>query len=112
MSVNSKTDPYLDAWIWISRTRDSLFSARRKELHRYGISARQASVLFVLEALGDKANPSEIAYWLLREPHSITEFLKRMERDGFIERTKDPERRNVIRVKLTEKGRKAFHSWK
>lgn len=108
MSVSPQTDRYLDMWVWLSRTRDAIFSARRKELHKYGISARQASALFVLDALGDKAMPSEIAHWLLREPHSITEFLKRMEKDGLIERTKDPQRRNVIRVRLTEKGRKAF----
>ena len=102
------TDPYLNSWIWLSRTRDAVFSARRKELHRYAISARQASVMFVIQALGDKATPSEISRWLLREPHSVSEFLQRMEKDGLIQRSPDPRRRNVLRIKLTENGMKAF----
>jgi rRNA processing protein Gar1 len=81
MNKGPHTDPHLNSWIWLSRTRDAVFAARRKELHRYDISARQASVMFVIQALGDKATPSEISRWLLREPHSVSEFLQRMEKD-------------------------------
>jgi DNA-binding MarR family transcriptional regulator len=107
MDKGPHTDLHLNSWIWLSRTRDAVFSARRKELHRYAISARQASVMFVIQALGDKATPGEISRWLLREPNSVSEFLKRMEKDGLIKRSPDPRRRNVVRVKLTEKGIKA-----
>jgi DNA-binding MarR family transcriptional regulator len=87
MDKGPHTDPHLNSWIWLSRTRDAVFSARRKELHRYAISARQASVMFVIQALGDKATPGEISRWLLREPNSVSEFLKRMEKDGLIKRS-------------------------
>jgi len=107
MDKSPHTDPHLNSWIWLSRTRDAVFNARRKELSKYAISARQASVMFVIQALGDKATPGEISRWLLREPNSVSEFLKRMEKDGLIKRSQDPRRRNVMRVKLTEKGIKA-----
>ena len=64
--------------------------------------------MFVIQALGDKATPGEISRWLLRKPNSVSEFLQRMEKDGLIERYQDPRRRNVVRVKLTENGMKAF----
>ena len=108
MRIGPHNDPQLGLWMWLSRTRDAIFKARMRELRKYGISARQASVLFVLKALGEKANPTEVARWLLREPHSVSEFMKRMEKDGLVKRKNDVTRRNVIRIKLTAKGEKAF----
>jgi len=85
-----------------------MFKARMRELRKYGISARQASVLFVLKALGERATPTAVARWLVREPHSISEFMKRMEKAGFVKRVNDATRKNVIRIKLTNKGEEAF----
>ena len=98
------------SWVTLARTRDAIFRNRVKEFKKYNISARQSSVLMVLNALDDSPTPAEISRWVFREPHSISDFLKRMERDGLIRRVKDLHRKNLIRVKLTEKGREALHN--
>ena len=95
------------SWIILARTRDVVLRNRVKELYKYDLSTRQSTVLIVLEALGGEANPAEISRWVVREPHSISDFLKRMERDGLVKRVKDLDRKNMIRVVLTDKGREA-----
>ncbi len=106
-------DSFLDQdyslWVLLHQARDVMFKAREKELRQYGISARKAAVLFIIQAIGDEATPAEIARWLLREPHSVSNILSRMEKEGLVSKTNDLPRKNLMRVTLTEKGRQAFH---
>ncbi|MFC1962483.1 MarR family winged helix-turn-helix transcriptional regulator [Chloroflexota bacterium] len=90
------------------RTRRAMYKARAKELLRYGITPEEASVLVVVNTLGNKATPSEISRWLLREPHSTSELLKRMEKGGLVSRSKDLERKNMVRIAIKAKGRKLY----
>ena len=100
------------SWIFIARTRDAIVKNRVKELYKYNLSIRQCTILMVLDALGDNSTPAELSRWVFREQHSISDFLKRMERDGLIRRVKDLDRKNMIRVTITEKGREAVHDIK
>lgn len=97
-------------WVILGRTRDALIRNRMKDLHAHGITIRQSTVLVLLEQLGEKATPAEISRWVFREAHTISDFLKRMERDGLIRRVKDLKRKNMIRVEITEKGHEAAHN--
>jgi len=45
---------------------------------------------------------------LLREPHSVSGILMRMEKQGLLKRTKNMERKNLIRITLTAKGESAL----
>ncbi|MFC2060835.1 MarR family winged helix-turn-helix transcriptional regulator [Chloroflexota bacterium] len=99
-------------WFLLAQTKDAILKARKKELARDNIAARQAAVLFIIEAISDSGNeitPAEIARWLFREPHSVSEMLVRMEKEGLIKKVKDLERKNQVRVVLTENGRKAYN---
>ncbi len=100
------------SWVFMARTRDAIFRNRMKELRKHKLSARQSSVLIVLEELGEKATPVEVSKWVFREPHSVSDFLKRMERGGLVKRIKDLDRKNMIRVEVTDKGREAVHNAK
>jgi len=100
------------SWVFLARTRDAIFKNRVKEFKKYNLSARQSSVLMVLDALDENPTPAEVSRWVFREPHSISDFLKRMERDGLIRRIKDLDRKNLISVKITEKGHEAIHNAK
>jgi DNA-binding MarR family transcriptional regulator len=68
----------------------------------------QAAVLFQVDFIGDEATPAKISRAILRRAHSVSGLLDRMEKDGLIKRAKDMERKNLVRVRLTEKGKKAL----
>jgi len=95
-------------WGLLGQTADVVLRVRWKELNRYGISPIEAGVLFAIQAIGERATPAEITRWLLREPHTVSELLNRMEKEGLVTKTKDLERKNLVRVSITEKGRQAY----
>ena len=95
-------------WWLIIHMRRTMYKARTKELFRYGIRPAEAAVLFIVQTIGYRATPAEISRWLIREPHSISGLLVRMEKKGLLRGVKDLERKNLIRVELTEKGQEAY----
>ena len=95
-------------WVLLRQAKDTVFKATEKELSRYGISPEEAGVLSIVQALGNQAIPAEISRWLLREPHTVSGILSRMEKKGLVRKTKDLDRKNLVRVTLTEKGQQAY----
>lgn len=84
------------------------FTARGRELRQYGLTNMWAAALYVIYACDNNATPTDISRWLLRELHTITGLLGRMEREGYIRRFTDRKRKNQVRVAMTEKGREAY----
>ena len=95
-------------WVLLSQTRNAILRVRQKELDRSNISVAQAAILFAIRSIGDKATPAEIARCILRTPHSVSVVLSRMEKKGLVSKAKDLDRKNLVRVMLTEKGLKAI----
>jgi len=91
-------------WLLLEQTRNAIYKARELELEQYGLSVIQAGVMLVIDTMGGRTRPAEIARWLVREPHSISGLLTRMENNGLIQRVPDPERKNAVSIVLTEKG--------
>ena len=103
------TDEYYEMALLISQVSQSLYQARYQELKKYGLTPRKAALLNMVSMIGKKATPAEIARWVYRKPHSITELINRMEKEGLVTRVKDLERRNLTRIEMTEKGRNLHH---
>ncbi len=95
-------------WTLLAQARHILYQARQRELKGVGISGTQARALFTIQAIGDRATPAEISRWMGRRPHSTSDLLSRMEKQGLVKKTNDLGRRNLIRVSLTEKGHQAY----
>ena len=108
MSEHLSENPYYKLWVMLHQTRDSLHKVREKEVAKYGITATQSAVLFIISALGDKATQTQISRWLLREPHSISNILARMEKQGYINKTMNPENKGEMLVRLTDKGNQSY----
>ncbi len=99
---------YYYLWILFSQVRDAILKARERELHSQHISERHAQLLFIIELIGPKATPAKIARYVLREPHSISEIIDRMEKQGLIKKVKDMDRKNQVRIEVTKKGRDQY----
>ena len=90
------------------QTRHAMFKARDRELAKYGITTEQAAVLFCVKANKYHPTLAEISRWLIRESHTITNLVKRMEQAGLVKKYADLKKKNHVRVSLTEKGEEAF----
>jgi DNA-binding MarR family transcriptional regulator len=105
---NRETDEQLAFWYMLRRTYLAVLKARQRELDRYGISAEAAGVLHAVVRLDKGATPTSIAAQLSLERNSVSEHLKRMENEGLVEKVRDLDRKNRVRVKLTKKGRDVY----
>jgi DNA-binding MarR family transcriptional regulator len=97
-----------DLWLLLTHARYAVFRAREKELQRYGLSPEQASLLFVVQAMGHQATPAALSRFLLRQPHTVSALVDRMAKRGLLTKVKDLERKNLVRVVITEKGQQAY----
>jgi DNA-binding MarR family transcriptional regulator len=108
MAQQIKADREYTLVAQIMQVADILVKVRERELLPQNLSATAASILFLVDAMGEGVTPARITRMLLREPHSISGILMRMENQGLVKRAKDMERRNLIRITLTAKGEKAL----
>jgi DNA-binding MarR family transcriptional regulator len=97
-----------DLWILLTHTRYAVFRAREKELQRYDVSPEQMGLLFVVQALGNKATPAAISRHILRERQTVSSLVDRMAKRGLVKKFKDLDRKNQVRVMMTEKGKKTY----
>jgi DNA-binding MarR family transcriptional regulator len=97
------TDEYFLLWVLIAQTRDAILRARERDYARFGIGNERRAVLFMIQNNGGRATPVDIARHLFRELHSVTEMLKRMEKDGLVRRHRGTGR-SKIEVRLTAHG--------
>jgi DNA-binding MarR family transcriptional regulator len=104
----SPMDEDYNLWVLLHQTTDAVLRARQKELDQFGISVIEVGVLVVIQTIGEKATPSEISRRIFREPHSVSALLNRMEKKGLVKKTQDLDRKNLVRVSITEKGRQAY----
>ncbi len=104
MALQIKADKDYTLLTQLLQVADIFVKVRERELLPQNLSATSAAILFLVEAMGKDVTPAKISRMLLREPHSVSGILMRMEKQGLIKRTKNMERKNLIRITLTTKG--------
>ena len=108
MKTNVARDQERELWGLLRQAAHAMDRAREDELRPIGISMTQAAILYIVKVVEGPVTPAQISRWIFREPHSVSGLLNRMEKQGFVKRVKDLERKNVIRVAITEKGEEAY----
>ncbi len=96
-------DEYFTLWVLIAQAKDALLSVREREYYQYNVTNERRAVLFAIAALGGQATPVEISRFLFRKINSVTEMIKRMEKEGLIKKYQTSGRTKVT-VKITKKG--------
>jgi DNA-binding MarR family transcriptional regulator len=96
------------AWMRLFRTYKILERAREVELAKAGLSLAQAGVLYFLKDAKEPLTPSKLARLMYKEPHTMSGLISRMEAQGLVKKTKNLEKKNLVRVSLTKKGEEAF----
>jgi DNA-binding MarR family transcriptional regulator len=99
---------YGELWAVLNQAYWAMVRATEKELRKAGLSMIQAAVLFFVKTARAPATPTQISRWLFREPHTVSGLLNHIEKQGLVRRVKDLERKNLVRVLITEKGEEAY----
>jgi len=104
-------DEDYNLWLLLQQTSDATVRARQKELDEFGISVVEVGVLEIIhQNFGDLATtPAAISRMIFREPHSVSALLNRMEKKGLLTKAKDLDRKNMVRVSITDKGRETYY---
>ncbi len=89
-------------WLIMGQVYNAMTRARENELRPLGITMIQAGVLWLLTGLGRPASPAELSVMLFRKHHSVSQLLKRMEKQGLVERSPELQKSGAVRVALTE----------
>jgi DNA-binding MarR family transcriptional regulator len=91
-------------WLLLSQTRSALFKAREEKIGQY-LHPNQATALIAIWAGNGQATPAILARSLFLERHTVSELISRMEEKGLVVKTRDEKRRNIVRIRITDKGR-------
>jgi MarR family multiple antibiotic resistance transcriptional regulator len=95
-------------WLLLARSQHIISKIRHKELRECGVTMNEAAVLLTIMRLKRPATPTAISQDVHWEPHTVSELLKVMEKKGTIRKVRDLERKNLVRVEITEKGLDAY----
>ena len=110
MSPRDTSDHY-PLWVALTRTHYYLRKLREKELKKMGLSVAQSTVLAIIhrsESADFDPTPAEIAKQLLKAPSTTTELIDRMVDQGMVKKVQDLDRKNMVRVEMTELGSKLY----
>jgi DNA-binding MarR family transcriptional regulator len=106
----SSEDGKYNLWVALRHTDHVLLKVRNKELNQYGISTSMAGVLRYIQTRASGATPQYISRLMLREPHSVSGILKRMEKQGLVKKVKSKKDKRSIKVILTKEGLSAYQN--
>jgi DNA-binding MarR family transcriptional regulator len=107
-TINMLNNDYLELWVNLVHTKDAISKVRRKELRAYNVSPEQSGILSLLTRSQEPPTPAEISRTTFRDPSSVSIILNRMEASGLIEKISDSNKKNLVRVSITKKGRKVY----
>lgn len=95
------------AWIF-SDANDAIMLLRERELLPYKLSSVQSAILYILVNAEGPVTPARISRFFFRTPHSVSSILTRMEAKNLIKKTKNLNKKNLVRITITQKGRKVL----
>ena len=97
-----------ELWALLDQATTAMSRVADNELSEAGITMIQGAVLYFVKNAKEPVIPAHISRWLFREPHTVSQLLMRMEKQGLVKRTRDLDRKNQVRITLTEKGETAY----
>ncbi len=99
------TDTNYKMWALLNQTRHAIYQIVGKELKSLGVSPAQAAMLLVIQSINPPPSLGQLGRLQIREHNSVTVVLNRMMKRGLVIKMKDPQKKSVTRVTLTDEGR-------
>jgi MarR family transcriptional regulator, organic hydroperoxide resistance regulator len=104
--MNNKQSDNIDERLWslLQQAYDTIAKIRNFELEQQGSSLMQAAVLEVISSMGKPASTVQIKKQFIREHHTISALLERMEKRGLLRSTPNPAQKRSSLYSLTDMG--------
>ncbi len=77
-----------------------------------GMSISQVTILSYIDLAGGKATISQLADMTQRVPHTITAKVNWLHEHGFVSKTRDPDDRRIIWVRVTAQGSRRLAAYR
>jgi DNA-binding MarR family transcriptional regulator len=106
-NIHTNLDNSHDIWVLLDRTHFAVTRSRLLELAQFNLTKEQAQVLYVLRYFGGSATMTQIASFTLRQHHSVSTLVIRMEKTGLVKKVKIPKNK-VYKVVMTKKGKDIY----
>jgi DNA-binding MarR family transcriptional regulator len=90
-------------WRLLDNTRFAVSRLREIELNPFGLTIEQSSILKILMSLGGSSNLGELEYVTLRQSHTLSTLISRMNRSGLIGKKRSQSEKRYT-VYVTPKG--------
>lgn len=101
-------DELYDLWILMSRLYHMIAKIRNMEMGKYGILPIQSYMLYMIRAMGNATSPAELSRFVYQQRNSVSDILKRMEKQGLITKEKRSNVNGRLVVKMTARGEKVL----
>lgn len=95
-------------WIYLSHVGHIIQHIWLREMKNVGPSTEKFAVIHELMCLGGESTPHALAKRVLFKSNSVSAILSRMEKDGLVIKTKDLDKKHMVRVRLTEKAMELY----
>ena len=103
------SDEEYNIWLILEHIHQALIKARERELHPHDITPGQADTLFCIQVLNDEATLNTLSRCMIREHHTVTALINRMESKDLVNKViPATNRKTSTKVKLTKKGKRAY----
>jgi DNA-binding MarR family transcriptional regulator len=99
---------YFEVWELLAKTQHAIYNARELQLKEYDITPDQAYIMMRIQQLDNKATQTQIAHFIFRKQNTVSVTVKRMEKQGWLKRKVDRNRKNCITLSLTKKGKDVY----
>jgi DNA-binding MarR family transcriptional regulator len=104
--------PLMKTWLLIHQIHRLMSRIENSLIADLSLTDKKNSVLHALTNFKKPVPVNDIAKWLDRNSNGISMLINRMGKDGFITKKRDMADQRVVRVEITQKGRRYFEKSK
>ncbi|NQT74073.1 MAG: winged helix-turn-helix transcriptional regulator [Chloroflexi bacterium] len=104
MSSDVTLPPEYQTWFLLHEVDTGIQRSMESELKPFGVSVIATGLLYILKSSDEPVTLTELSGWLFRKPHSVSELISRMAKQGLVTKTADPQKKKGVRVSITPKG--------
>ena len=99
---------YYRGWALLFQTTHAMRQVTARMFRPLGISPLELVALRIIKGSSTPTRPVDLAQLLLRKRTSMSALVNTMQKNGLVRKVKDLDRKNLVRIELTDKGEELY----